>query len=226
MTIKPIKIAPSIAAANLLRLGDELKKLEAAAVDAIHFDVMDGHFVQLLTIGVPILEQVRAATQLHLDVHIMVTNPDAVIDDYLQAGADTLSFHIEAARHAHRLCARIKQAGKRAGIALNPATHWQSIQYLLPDLDQVTLMTVNPGYSRQPHLTTMHPKIREFADFCRAHNYAIDIVVDGGVSLSNAGTLAKLGATTLVAGGAVFNGGNTEEAVSALRKAAAGATGI
>ena len=216
----PIKIAPSIAAANLLQLGDELKKLEHAAVDAIHFDVMDGHFVPLLTIGVPILEQVRSATQLHLDVHIMVTNPDDVLDDYLKAGADTLSFHIEAARHAHRLCTRIKQAGKRAGIALNPATHWQNIEFLLPELDQVTIMTVNPGYSRQQHLTTMHSKIREFADFCRAQNYAIDIVVDGGVSLANAGALAKLGATTLVAGGAVFNGGSTIDAVKALRKAA------
>jgi ribulose-phosphate 3-epimerase len=224
MSQKPIKIAPSIAAANLLQLSDELKKLEAAAVDAIHFDVMDGHFVPLLTIGVPILEQVRAATQLHLDVHIMVTNPDDVLDDYLKAGADTLSFHIEAARHAHRLCTRIKQAGRRAGIALNPATHWQNIEFLLPELDQVTIMTVNPGYSRQQHLTTMHSKIREFADFCRAQNYAVDIVVDGGVNLANAGTLAKLGATTLVAGGAVFNGGSTSEAVTALRRAAAATT--
>lgn len=222
MTTPPIKIAPSLAAGRLLHIGDEIKKLEEAGVDAVHFDVMDGHFVPLLTIGVPILEQVRAATNLHLDVHIMVTNPDDVLDDYLSAGADTLSFHIEAARHAHRLCTRIKQAGKRAGIALNPATHWQNIEFLLPELDQVTIMTVNPGYSRQQHLTSMHPKIREFADFCRAQNYAIDIVVDGGVNLGNAGTLAQLGATTLVAGGAVFNGGSAVEAVAALRKAAAG----
>lgn len=220
MTTRHIKIAPSIAAGRLLHLGEEIKKLEDAGVDAIHFDVMDGHFVPLLTIGVPILEQVRAATNLHLDVHIMVTNPDDVLDDYLQAGADTLSFHIEAARHAHRLCTRIRQAGKRAGIALNPATHWQNIEFLLPELDQVTIMTVNPGYSRQQHLTSMHPKIREFADFCRAQNYAIDIVIDGGVNLGNAGTLAELGATTLVAGGAVFNGGSATEAVAALRKAA------
>lgn len=224
MTTRPIKIAPSLAAGRLLHIGDEIKKLEEAGVDAVHFDVMDGHFVPLLTIGVPILEQVRAATNLHLDVHIMVTNPDEVLDDYLKAGADTLSFHIEAARHAHRLCTRIKQAGKRAGIALNPATHWQNIEFLLPELDQVTIMTVNPGYSRQQHLTSMHPKIREFADFCRAQNYAIDIVVDGGVNLGNAGTLAHLGATTLVAGGAVFNGGSAVEAVAALRKAAAGGT--
>jgi len=215
-----IKIAPSLAAANLLQLGDEVKKLEQAKVDAIHFDVMDGHFVPLLTIGVPILEQVRAVTSLHLDVHIMVTNPDDVLDDYLKAGADTLSFHIEAARHAHRLCTRIRQAGKRAGIALNPATHWQNIEFLLPELDQVTLMTVNPGYSRQQHILTMHNKIGEFANFCRAQNYAIDICIDGGVNLGNASTLAQLGATILVAGGAVFNGGNTVESVQALRAAA------
>jgi len=215
-----IKIAPSLAAGRLLYLGDEIKKLEEAGVDAVHFDVMDGHFVPLLTIGVPFLEQVRAVTNLHLDVHIMVTNPDDVLDDYLNAGADTLSFHIEAARHAHRLCARIKQAGRRAGIALNPATHWQNIEFLLPELDQVTIMTVNPGYSRQQHLTSMHSKIREFANFCRAENYAIDICVDGGVNLGNAGTLAQLGANMLVAGGAVFNGGNMVDAVQALRKAA------
>lgn len=214
-----IKIAPSIAAGRLLFLGEEIQKLEEAKVDAIHFDVMDGHFVPLLTIGVPFLEQIRAATNLHLDVHIMVTNPDDVLDDYLNAGADTLSFHIEAARHAYRLCTRIKQAGRRAGIALNPSTHWQNIEFLLPELDQVTIMTVNPGYSRQQHLTSMHSKIREFANFCRAQNYAIDICVDGGVNLGNAGTLAQLGATMLVAGGAVFNGGSAVEAVEALRKA-------
>ncbi|MEY4064810.1 MAG: hypothetical protein RIR26_1018 [Pseudomonadota bacterium] len=221
MTVaSPIKIAPSIAAGRLLHLADEVKNLENAKVDAIHFDVMDGHFVPLLTIGVPFLEQIRSVTNLHLDVHIMVTNPDDVLDDYLNAGADTLSFHIEAARHAHRLCTKIKQAGKRAGIALNPSTHWQNIEFLLPELDQVTIMTVNPGYSRQSHLTTMHNKIRDFANFCRAQNYAIDICVDGGVNLGNAGTLAQLGATMLVAGGAVFNGGNTVDAVQALRKAA------
>lgn len=215
-----IKIAPSLAAGRLLHLGDEIKKLEEAGVDAVHFDVMDGHFVPLLTIGVPFLQQVRAVTNLHLDVHIMVTNPDDVLDDYLNAGADTLSFHIEAARHAHRLCTRIKQAGRRAGIALNPATHWQNIEFLLPELDQVTIMTVNPGYSRQQHLTSMHSKIREFANFCRAENYAIDICIDGGVNLGNAGTLAQLGANMLVAGGAVFNGENMVDAVQALRKAA------
>jgi ribulose-phosphate 3-epimerase len=221
MTAQPhIKIAPSIAAGRLLHLADEVKNLEKAQVDAIHFDVMDGHFVPLLTIGVPFLEQMRSVTSLHLDVHIMVTNPDDVLDDYLNAGADTLSFHIEAARHAHRLCSKIKQAGKRAGIALNPSTHWQNIEFLLPEIDQVTIMTVNPGYSRQSHLTSMHNKIRDFANFCRAQNYAIDICVDGGVNLSNAGTLAQLGATMLVAGGAVFNGGSTVDAVQALRKAA------
>lgn len=217
--IQPVKIAPSIAAARLLYLADEVRKLEEAKVDAIHFDVMDGHFVPLLTIGVPFLEQIRAVTNLHLDVHIMVTNPDDVLDDYLNAGADTLSFHIETAQHAHRLCTRIKQAGRRAGIALNPSTHWQNIEFLLPELDQVTIMTVNPGYSRQQHLISMHNKIRDFANFCRDQNYAIDICVDGGVNLGNAGTLAQLGATMLVAGGAVFNGGDTVEAVEALRRA-------
>lgn len=221
MTRTPIKIAPSIAAGRILHLAEEVKALELAQVDAIHFDVMDGHFVPLLTLGVPFLEQIRKVTDLHLDVHIMVSNPDDVLEDYLNAGADTLSFHIEAARHAHRLCTKIRQAGRRAGVALNPSTHWQNIEFLLPEIDQVTLMTVNPGYSRQSHLSSMHSKIRDFANFCRDQNYAIDICIDGGVNLGNAATLANLGATMLVAGGAVFNGGDTTEAVRALRTAAA-----
>ena len=218
---KRVQISPSIATGNLMRLGDEVQKLEQAGADSIHFDVMDGHYVPLLTIGVPFLEQMRKITKLPLDVHIMVTNPDEVFEDYLNAGANTLSFHAEVARHPHRMCAKIRELGARAGVALNPGTHWRDIEFLLPTLDQVTVMTVNPGYSRQAHIPEMHAKISELAQFCKQKNYAIDIQVDGGVNPSNAGLLVKLGATVLVAGGAVFNNSDYGAAIAALRNSIA-----
>lgn len=219
-TPQHVQISPSIAAGNLMRLEDEVRRLESGKADSIHFDCMDGHFVPLLTIGVPFLEQMRAVTRLHLDVHIMVTNPDAVFEDYLNAGADTLTFHPEVAVHAHRLCVKIRDAGKRAGVALNPATHWKTIEYLLPVLDQVTVMTVNPGFSRQPHLPEMHGKIEELSAHIRARGLRVDIQVDGGVNAENAAALVSKGATVLVAGGAVFNHPDYGAAIMALRTAA------
>jgi ribulose-phosphate 3-epimerase len=218
---KQVQISPSIAAGNLMQLGAEVQKLEQAGVDSIHFDVMDGHFVPLLTIGVPFLEQMRRITKLHLDVHIMVTNPDSVFEDYLSAGADTLTFHAEMALQAFRICTKIREKGKRAGVALNPGTSWQSIEFLLPTLDQVTVMTVNPGFSRQPHIPEMHAKIRNLSEFCRQKNYKIDIQVDGGVNPDNAGHLVNLGATVLVAGGAVFGKSDYGAAIAALRNSKA-----
>jgi ribulose-phosphate 3-epimerase len=214
-----IRIAPSLAAGNLLRLEEEIRRLEGSTADMIHLDMMDGHFVPHLTIGVPIVEHVRRATTMHLDVHIMVTNPDAVFDDYLEAGADTLTFHIEAAKHAHRICQKIRSAGKRSGIALNPATHWHDVRFLLPVIDQVTLMTVNPGFSRQAHLDEVHPKLAELSQYCRQHFPNIEIQIDGGVAVANAGRLAQLGATNLVAGGAVMGKPDYHIAVTELRRA-------
>ncbi|MES2615049.1 MAG: ribulose-phosphate 3-epimerase [Bdellovibrionota bacterium] len=214
---KELKVSPSIAAGNLMRLEDEVRKLEASGADSIHFDVMDGHFVPLLTIGVPFIEQMRKLTQMHLDVHIMVTNPDQVFLDYLNAGADTLSFHIECAAHAHRICAKIKEANKRVGIALNPSTHWKDIEYLLTELDQVTIMTVNPGFSRQAHLSFVHKKIMELSQYRKQNNLNFEIQVDGGVTHENSGLLQNLGANIVVAGGAVFNYPNYKEAIQRIK---------
>ncbi|KAB8030941.1 ribulose-phosphate 3-epimerase [Fluviispira multicolorata] len=216
---KELKVSPSIAAGNLMRLEDEVRKLEMSGADSIHFDVMDGHFVPLLTIGIPFIEQMRKITSMHLDVHIMVTNPDFSFENYLAAGADTLSFHIETSLHPHRICTKIKDAGKRAGIALNPATHWKDIEYLLPTLDQVTLMTVNPGFSRQAHIPSVHKKILELSKFRGENNLKFDIMIDGGVSHENANTLAKLGVDIVVAGGAVFNFEDYKEAIAKIKKA-------
>lgn len=215
-----ICIAPSIAAGNLLQLENEVRKLESGGANAIHFDVMDGHFVPLLTIGVPFLEAIRKITKLPLDVHIMVTNPEQVAQHYLDAGANTLTFPVESALHAHRLCAHIRNSGCKAGVVLNPSTHFSAIEYLLPSVDQVTVMAVNPGYSRQKHIVEVHPKIHEIARLCKQKYPHVVIQVDGGVALDNIEKLARLGATSFVAGGAVMGSANYELAITALRNAA------
>jgi len=216
-----LKVFPSIAAGNLMQLENEVRKLEVSGADGIHFDVMDGHFVPLLTIGVPFIEQMRAITKAVLDVHIMVSNPDLVYQDYLNAGADILCFHPEVAKHAHRICTKIKESGKQAGVALNPATHWNTIEYLLPCVDVITVMTVNPGFSRQPHLPDMHPKIAALSDFRLKNKLNFKIQVDGGVTAENAFALAQLGVDSVVAGGAVFNHDNYHEAVLKIKKSSA-----
>lgn len=214
---KSIQIAPSIATGDLMNLGSEVKRLEQAGADLIHFDVMDGHYVPLLTLGVPIIAQMKKATKLPLDVHIMVTNPDAVFETYLDAGADALTFHIETALHAHRICAKIRERGVRAGISLSPATHWHEVEFLLPYVDQVTVMAVNPGYSRQAHIASMKQKVEELATHRKNQKLAFDIEVDGGVSKDNIGSLVSAGATILVAGGAIFNNSDYAAAIAELR---------
>lgn len=216
---KIIKVSPSITAGNLLKLEEEVRKLESSGADSIHFDVMDGHFVPLLTIGVPFIEQMRKITNMELDVHIMVTNPDQVFLDYLNAGADILSFHHEVALHPHRICTQIKNHGKKAGIALNPGTHWRNIEYLLPVLDQVTIMSVNPGFSRQNHLTLTHKKIQELFNYKIQNNLNFEIMVDGGINADNVNIISKLGADIVVAGGAVFNYENYKEAIEKIKSA-------
>lgn len=212
-----VKISPSIAAANLMRLEEEVSKLEASGADAIHFDCMDGHFVPQLTIGIPFIEQMRLITKLPLDVHIMVSNPDAVFMDYLDAGADSLSFPIESAIHPHRICAKIKEKGKRAGVVLNPHTHWKTIEFLLSEIDIVIVMAVNPGFSFQKHLNFVHKKISELNEYRKEHSLSFEIQVDGGVNPQNALILQQLGADNLVAGGAIFKHKNYKEAICALK---------
>jgi ribulose-phosphate 3-epimerase len=211
-----VEISPSIAAGNLMNLSEEISRLESA--DSIHFDVMDGHFVPLLTLGVPMLEQVRKLTKKFLDVHIMVSNPESTFQFYLEAGADLLTFHPQVASHSHRLCQSILNAGKKVGIALNPDVHPSSIEFLLPLVDQVTIMCVNPGYSRQPHLYEMHNKIILLKKMLDDRNLKkVKIQVDGGVSKENINKLYSCGAQVFVAGGSVFNAPNYAQAIEELR---------
>lgn len=220
MSKNAVQISPSIATGDLMRLGEEAHALEKAGADSIHFDVMDGHYVPLLTLGVPLIEQMKKVTKLPLDVHIMVTNPDQVFETYLDAGADVLTFHIEMALHAHRLCAKIRERGRKAGVSFSPATHWRDAEFLLPFVDQVTVMSVNPGYSRQTHIPEMKKKVKELNEFRQKNGLKFDIQVDGGVSKSNARTLVEAGATILVAGGAIFNESDYAAAISGIRAAA------
>jgi ribulose-phosphate 3-epimerase len=217
---KCIKVAPSLTAGNLLHIKDEIQKIETSGADCIHIDVMDGHFVPFITLGVPIIEQIRKITKMPLDVHMMIKNPDHTFQDYLHAGANTLSFHQETATHAHRLCCKIKELGSRAGIVLNPATHWQTVEYLLPTLDQITVMSVNPGFSRQKHLSIVHQKIQDLSHHREKNNLKYKIMVDGGVTKDNVQTLMHLGTDIVVVGGAIFDQENYKNAILTLKEAA------
>ena len=219
---KEIKIFPSIAAGNLLRLEEEVRKIEASGATGIHFDAMDGHFVPLLTIGVPVLEALRKITALTLDVHIMVSNPDAVAEQYLDAGADILTIHPEVSLHAHRLCTLIRGRGKKAGLALNPGTSWQTIQPMLPFIDQITVMAVNPGYSRQQHIPEVASKILELSEYFAKNSLNVEIQVDGGVNHQNIARLVQSGASNFVAGGAVMGKESYADEVAKLKRSALG----
>ena len=210
------RLYPSLAAGDILDLRSQIKRLEELKIPGIHIDVMDGHYVKELTFGSFFLRKMREVTNLHLDVHIMVSNPDQVFEQYLDAGADTLSFHPEMSFQPYRLCSDIIAKGKKVGIALNPGTSWTSVEYLLPLVHQVTVMTVNPGASFQSHLTDMHRKIAELASFKAKHSLSFEIQVDGGVSSENIKTLFNLGARVFVSGGSFFKGKNEKAALQTL----------
>ena len=209
-----IKIAPSILSADFVRLAEEMKKIEEGGADLVHIDVMDGHFVPNITMGIPVVKSLRKCTSLPLDVHLMIGNPELYIDDFAEAGADIITFHIEASNHAHRLIQKIKSKGIKAGIALNPATHINTVEYIMQDIDMVLIMTVNPGFGGQKFIETMVPKIEAFA------NRGIDIEVDGGISVSNIKKVVSAGANFIVAGTSVFGAASTDNAIRELREAA------
>ena len=208
------KISPSILSADFSRLGEELKRVEDAGADWIHIDVMDGHFVPNITVGPFILEAVRRVTSLPLDVHLMIENPEAYIDGFADAGADIITFHIEAAVHAHRLAEKIRSRGIKAGVALNPATHQNAIEYILNEVDMVLIMTVNPGFGGQKFIESMIPKIAAVS------GRGADIQVDGGIGASNISKVTEAGTNIIVAGSSVFCSGDPAKAVRELREAA------
>ena len=218
-----MKIMPSILMSDLARIADEIATIPSA--DAVHIDVMDNHFVPNLTMGLPVVEAVRAATAKPLDVHLMIEDADRWAPGYAEAGAKTVTFHVEAANAPVRLARELRQKGARASMALRPATSIEAFADLLGEFDQVLVMTVEPGFGGQPFLEPMLAKVARVRQLADQLGIALDIQVDGGISLDTIGGCAAAGANTFVAGVAVFQAADPDKMVQALRDAAqAGST--
>lgn len=215
-----IKISPSILSADFARLKDEIRAIEHGGADYVHIDVMDGHFVPNITIGPLVVEAVRKVTDLPLDVHLMIENPDLYIPEFARAGADIITVHQEAVAHLHRTIQLIKSLGKKAGVSLNPATPAASLEMILDDLDLVLVMTVNPGFGGQGFIDACLGKIRELRRQIDARGLAVELEVDGGVKIDNIGRIAQAGADVFVAGSAVFGTDDYAATIAALRRGA------
>jgi ribulose-phosphate 3-epimerase len=212
------KIAPSILSADFTRLGEQIAECEAAGADWIHVDVMDGHFAPNITMGPVVVEAARRATRLPLDVHLMIAAPERYLADFAQAGADGLTVHAEACPHLHRTLQQIKELGKRAGVALNPATPAAAIAEVLAEVDLILAMTVNPGFSGQQFIPGTLPKIRQLRGWLDERGLRTDIEVDGGIDTATGPLAAAAGASAFVAASAVFKTGKTiAESLAQLR---------
>ena len=213
-----MKIAPSILSADFAALGEAIARVESGGADQLHVDVMDGHFVPNLTIGPPVIESIRKRTRLPLDVHLMIEEPERWIETYVRAGADWLTVHAEACPHLQRTLNQIREAGARAGVALNPSTGPGILEYVLDDLDLVLVMSVNPGFGGQSFIPTAYEKIRKIRALLGKRPVLVS--VDGGVKREHAHPLAQAGAGVLVAGSAIFGAPDPGKAVVELRNAA------
>jgi ribulose-phosphate 3-epimerase len=218
-----IEIAPSILAADFAVLGEEVRAVERGGAKILHVDVMDGHFVPNITIGVPVVAALRKATSLTLDVHLMISEPDRWVEAFAAAGAEMISVHQEAAVHLERTLAAIREAGAQCGAVLNPATPVGTLSEVLGSVDFVLVMSVNPGFGGQKFIPGALRKIRELAELRERHGLAYRIEVDGGIAASNAAEVARAGADILVAGTSVFHTPDAAEAVRQLRQIAGSA---
>jgi ribulose-phosphate 3-epimerase len=217
-----VKIAPSILSADFAALADDIARVEAGGADLLHVDVMDGRFVPNLTIGPVVVEAIRKRTRLPLDVHLMIQEPERTLSEYLDAGADWISVHVEATAHLQRCLDAIRKGGARAGAAVNPGTNASALGECWADLDFAVVMSVNPGWGGQPFLPASLPKVRRVREAARAAGARAAIEVDGGVDPGNAGDLVEAGAEILVAGTSVYGRDDVGAAIAALKAAARG----
>jgi ribulose-phosphate 3-epimerase len=215
-----MKIAPSILSADFAALGEAVARVEAGGADQLHVDVMDGRFVPNITIGPPVIESIRKRTRLPLDVHLMIVDPERYIETFVGAGADFVTVHAEACTHLNRILHQIREAGAKAGVALNPSTPPEAIEWVLDDLDLILVMSVNPGFGGQSFIPSSLAKVRQVKSLVGKR--PIEISVDGGVNREKASPLAQAGAAILVAGTAVFGAQDPAQAVRDLRSASEG----
>jgi ribulose-phosphate 3-epimerase len=215
-----VKIAPSILSADFAALAEDVARVEAGAPDQLHVDVMDGRFVPNLTIGPIVVEALRKRTRLPLDVHLMIVEPERYIGDFVAAGADMVTVHAEASPHLQRVLVQIREAGARAGVALNPSTPPDVLDYVLDDVDLILVMSVNPGFGGQKFIPSAYAKLRRIKQMLGTR--PVDVSVDGGVKLEHARALAETGATVLVAGSAIFGSPDPAAAVREMKRLAAG----
>jgi ribulose-phosphate 3-epimerase len=219
----PIRVAPSILSADFGRLAEEVRAAESAGADLVHVDVMDGRFVPNITIGPLVVEAVRKATKLPIDVHLMIVEPERYVESFAKAGADLVSVHAEVSPHLHRTLQAIRAAGARPAVALNPATPLSVLEHVLGDCEMVLVMTVNPGFGGQQFIEACTGKVRRLREMADARKQALDIEVDGGIRPDTAAIVAAAGANVLVAGTAVFGATDYRQAIRAIRASATGA---
>ncbi|EFE28523.1 ribulose-phosphate 3-epimerase [Filifactor alocis ATCC 35896] len=215
-----IKLAPSILSADFSQLAESVKAVENAGCEYLHIDVMDGHFVPNITFGAVVFEKLRKKSNMTFDCHLMIEQPDLYLEDFVKAGADIITVHQEACVHLNRTIHHIKELGCKAGVAINPATSPQALEYVLQDVDMVLIMSVNPGFGGQKFIPQSLDKIKKLKQMIDAKNYNVDIQVDGGVSVDNIHDIVTAGANIVVAGSAIFGKDNIQKAVSNLRDSA------
>ncbi len=222
MTASRKKIAPSILSADFAHLADEVQAVEEAGADILHIDVMDGHFVPNFTIGPPIVAALKKVARLPLDVHLMMTNPDDFIPEFADAGSNYLTVHVETCPHLHRTIQSIKECGVKAGVTLNPATPISSVEAILPDVDLLLIMSVNPGFGGQKFIPFVMEKIKSARRMIDANKLKVELEVDGGLKVDNVGEISSAGADIFVAGSAIFESPDYKDTIAKMRRAVGG----